>query len=177
MERQEQYEQAEALFNRGLQKDPENVDLLFRLGVIYDKTGQKDAVIEQMKTVISIEPKNANALNYLGYTYAEMGKNLDEAERLIKVALEEKPDDGYITDSLGWVYYKKGLFKKAVKYLEKAVSLVPDDPIILEHMGDAYFKISQKEKALQFYKRSLSKKKKDREHLEKKIQELTGTGR
>jgi len=113
-------------------------------------------------------------LNYLGYTYAEMGENLDEAERLIRAALDEKPDDGYITDSLGWVYFKKGLFNKAVKYLEKAVILVPDDPIILEHMGDAYFKISHKEKALQFYKRSLSKKKKDKEHLEKKIQELTG---
>jgi len=61
-----------------------------------------------------------------------------------------------------------------VKYLEKAVILVPDDPIILEHMGDAYFKISHKDKALQFYKRSLSKKKKNKEHLEKKIQELTG---
>jgi tetratricopeptide (TPR) repeat protein len=127
-----------------------------------------------MKTVIKIEPKNTNALNYLGYTYAEMGENLDEAERLIKAALEEKPNDGYITDSLGWVYFKKGLFNEAVKYLEKAVSLLPEDPVILEHMGDAYFKISHKEKALQFYKRSLSKKKKDKESLEKKIQELTG---
>ena len=82
--------------------------------------------------------------------------------------------DGYITDSLGWVYFKKGLYEKAVKYLEKAVSLVPNDPIILEHMGDAYLKISEKGKALQFYKRSLSNKKEDKGSLEKKIQELTG---
>ncbi|HSQ85163.1 MAG TPA: tetratricopeptide repeat protein, partial [Desulfobacterales bacterium] len=87
---------------------------------------------------------------------------------------KEKPNDGYITDSLGWVYFKKGLYEKAVEYLEKAVSLVPNDPIILEHMGDAYFKISQKEKALQFYKRSLSNKKKDTSGLEKKIQEIQG---
>ena len=124
--------------------------------------------------MIRLEPKNVNALNYLGYTYAEMGKNLDEAERLIKKALKEKPNDGYITDSLGWVYFKKGLYDQAVKYLEKAVSLVPNDPIILEHMGDAYFKVSEKGKALQFYKRSLLNKNKDKESLEKKIQELTG---
>ena len=127
-----------------------------------------------MKTVISLDAKNANALNYLGYTYAELGENLDEAEHLIKEALKQKPDDGYITDSLGWVYFKKGLLIKALKYLKKAVSLVPDDPIILEHLGDAYLKTSDKKKALQFYKRSLLKKEKDRDDLEKKIQELSG---
>jgi tetratricopeptide (TPR) repeat protein len=127
-----------------------------------------------MKVVIGIDPKHANALNYLGYTYAELGENLDEAERLIKAALKEKPDDGYITDSLGWVYYKKRLYTKALKYLEKAVSLVPDDPTILEHLGDVYLEMSNKEKALEFYQRSLNKKKKDTADLEKKIQGLMG---
>ena len=111
-------------------------------------------------------------MNYLGYTYAEMGENLDEAEHLIKEALKYKPDDGFITDSLGWVYFKKGLFDKAVELLEKAVALEPDDPIILEHLGDAYLEIDQKEKALEFYKRSLLKKEKDKADLEKKIRVL-----
>ena len=61
-----------------------------------------------MQKVIALDPKHANALNYLGYTYADLGRNLDEAERLVKEALKYKPNDGYITDSLGWVYYKKG---------------------------------------------------------------------
>ncbi|MGD9083176.1 MAG: tetratricopeptide repeat protein, partial [Desulfobacterales bacterium] len=159
---------------QGLKIDSENTKLRFRLGVVYDKWGKKKASIEEMKTVIRLDEKDANALNYLGYTYAELGENLDEAERLIKAALKQKPDDGYITDSLGWVYFKKGLLTKALKYLEKAVSLVPDDPIILEHLGDTYLKISDKEKAIQLYKRSLLKKEKDREGLEKKIRELSG---
>ena len=110
------------------------------------------------------------------YTFADLGRNLDEAERLIREALNHKPDDGYITDSLGWVYFKKGQYGKAIEILEKAVTLVPDDPIMLEHLGDAYLKVDNKAKALEFYKRSLLLKKKDKETIEKKIQTLTGEG-
>ncbi|UCD31803.1 MAG: tetratricopeptide repeat protein [Desulfobacterales bacterium] len=168
------YEKAENVLKQGLKVDSSNIRLHFRLGVVYDKWGRKLESIEAMKAVIDLDPKHANALNYLGYTYAELGENLDEAERLIKAALKEKPDDGYITDSLGWVYFKKRLFTKALKYLEKAVTLVPDDPTILEHLGDVYLEISNKEKALEFYQRSLRKKEKDTADLEKKIQGLMG---
>ena len=75
---------------------------------------------------------------------------------------------------MGWVYYKKRNFPKALKYLEKAVSLVPDDPTILEHLGDVYLEISNKKKALEFYQRSLKKKEKDTADLEKKIEGLMG---
>ena len=166
------YEKAENVLKKGLKVDSGNIKLRFRLGVVYDKRGRKKESIEEMKTVIDLDPRHANALNYLGYTYAELGENLDEAERLIKAALKEKPDDGYITDSLGWVYYKKKLFTKALQYLEKAVSLVPDDPTILEHLGDVYLETSNTEKALEFYQRSLRKKEKDTAGLEKKIEGL-----
>ena len=130
-----------------------------------------------MEVVINLEPENADALNYLGYTYADLGQNLDEAEHLIKQALKYKPDDGYIIDSLGWVYFKKGYYNKALNLLEKAVSLVPDDPAILEHLGDAYMKVDNKRKALKYYIRSISNSKKDNNFdLEKKIKELTGKG-
>ena len=110
----------------------------------------------------------------VGYTYADLGQNLDEAERLIKEALKYKPNDGYITDSLGWVYFKKGEFEKAIKYLTRAIELVPDDPIVLEHLGDAYLKVNDKANALKCYQKSLIKKEKDKEVLQKKIQELSG---
>ena len=132
--------------------------------------------METMRKVIELDPKHANAMNYLGYTYADLGQNLDEAERLIKEALKYKPNDGYITDSLGWVYYKKGQFDKALKYLKKAVELVPDDPIMLEHMGDAYLKLNDRPNALKYYQKSLKVKVKDKEALEKKIQELKRQG-
>ncbi|MEE8398799.1 MAG: tetratricopeptide repeat protein [Desulfobacterales bacterium] len=170
-------EKAINTLRKGLEIDPDNVRLRFRLGTIYDQWGMKAASLEEMKAVIQIDPQHANALNYLGYTYADSGENLDEAERLIKAALKHKPGDGYITDSLGWVYFKKGLMGKALEWLEKAVVLVPNDPIILEHLGDVHLKINNKTQALEFYNRSLLRmqdEKKNTMDLEKKIRQLSG---
>ena len=168
-----QYEAAIGSIQKGLEVDPDNVQLLFRLGVIYDKVGNKNECIATMRKVIELDPKHANALNYLGYTYAELGKNLKEAEDLIKEALKFKPEDGYITDSLGWIYFKKARYAEALEVLLRAVSLVPDDPIILEHTGDAYLKNNNRHKALEFYRRSLKAKKQNTADLEKKIRELS----
>jgi tetratricopeptide (TPR) repeat protein len=105
-----------------------------------------------------------------------MGQNLDEAERLIIEALKHKPNDGYITDSLGWVYYQKGDYRRALDHLKKAHELVPDDPTIMEHVGDAYLKLNDPVNALKFYQRALLKKEKDKEELQKKIRQLKGGG-
>ena len=72
------------------------------------------------------------------------------------------------------MYFKKGEYEKAIKYLKKAIELVPDDPIMLEHLGDAYLKVNDRSNALKYYQKSLQKKEKDKETLEKKIQELSG---
>jgi len=82
-----------------------------------------------------------------------------------------KADDGYITDSLGWVYFKKGEFEKAVTELEKAQQLAPDDPVITEHLGDAYAKRNASEKAIQMYERALKLDPKKTE-LQDKIKKL-----
>ena len=105
-EQMEAYAKAENALKEGIDLDPKNSRLYFRLGVVYDKWGKKEDSIAAMKQVILFEPDNANALNYLGYTYADMGVNLDEAEQLIRKALENKPGDGYITDRpcLGLLY-------------------------------------------------------------------------
>ncbi|MGD8881048.1 MAG: tetratricopeptide repeat protein [Desulfobacterales bacterium] len=175
-EEDEQFEKAEVAIQEAIELEPDNPRYYFRLGVVYDKSNKKEASMDAMRKVISLDPKHSNALNYLGYTYADLGKNLDEAERLILEALKYKPDDGYITDSLGWVYYKKGEFEKALQYLQKAAGIVPDDPIVLEHLGDAYLKLNDKKNALKFYRKSLDHKEKDKEELEKKIRDLTGNG-
>ena len=175
-EEEEQFEQAELAIKQAINIEPDNPRYYFRLGVVYDKSNKKEASMEAMRKVIAIDPKHSNALNYLGYTYADLGKNLDEAERLILEALKYKPNDGYITDSLGWVYYKKGEFKKALEYLHQAIEIVPDDPIMLEHVGDTYLMLEDKTNALKFYKKSLKNKDKDKEEIEKKIRELTGNG-
>ncbi len=166
------FQNAEKIFTKGIDIDPQNTRLYYRLGVVYDKWGKQDESLEKMRMVIKLDPKDARALNYLGYTMAELGHDLNEAERLIKEALKHKPDDGYITDSLGWIYYKKKLYKEAVDVLKKAVYLVPDDPIILEHLGDAYIKINEKDSALELYQKSLEQKKQDKTKLENKIKKL-----
>jgi tetratricopeptide (TPR) repeat protein len=171
-EESEKYEAAEQYLKQAIGIEPERAKFYFRLGVVYDKWGHKEKSMEAMKTTIKLDPKHANALNYLGYTYADLGRNLDEAERLIKEALKYKPNDGYITDSLGWVYYKKGRYQEALKLLIRAIELVPDDPIMLEHLGDTYLKTNDEKNALKYYRQSLKNKKKDTEELEKKIQNL-----
>lgn len=173
-EEEDQYEKAVEMYKKGITLDPKHSRMHFRLGVVYDKKGERIACIDEMKKVISLDPEDANALNYLGYTYADLGMNLEEAEELIVKALTFKPDDGYITDSLGWVHYKKGDYKQAVTLLEKAVKLVPDDPILLEHLGDALYKTSEHQKALEFYQKSLKniKKDKDSQELKSKIERL-----
>jgi tetratricopeptide (TPR) repeat protein len=168
----ERFDEAVSALQIGLQKDDRNGRLHFRLGVVYDKMGQKDKSIAAMKNVLALTPNDAEALNYLGYTYANMGINLDEAEILIQTALSIKPNDGYITDSLGWVYYKRGMYGQALEWLSKAVKLIPDDPVILEHLGDVYLKMDSKEKALNYYQQSLKKKNTGLGQLEKKIRAL-----
>ncbi|CAD7782784.1 MAG: Photosystem I assembly protein Ycf3 [Candidatus Methanoperedenaceae archaeon GB50] len=118
----------------------------------------KDMCIKEMRQTISLDPNHAEALNYLGYTYAEMGENLEEAERLIKRALEIKPEDGYIIDSLGWVYYQRGEYKKALEILKKAHKLASKDPIITEHLGDVYSKNGLYQEALKYYRQALKLK-------------------
>jgi tetratricopeptide (TPR) repeat protein len=172
-----QLDEAEKSLKEALDKDPRNSRYYFRLGVVYDKKSDKKASMDAMRKVLELDPQNASALNYLGYTYADLGENLDEAERLIQQALQLKPKDGYITDSLGWVFYKKGDYPRAMEYLKKAAALVPDDPTILEHIGDTYLQLNDKGNALKYYQRALSKKEKDKGDLQQKIRQLKERGR
>ncbi len=149
------YQGAIDMLRQNLENDPDNTELHYDLGVAYDKSGDSEKTIEHMKIVIAIDPEHADALNYLGYTYAVGGIHLDEAEDLIRRALEIKPDSGYILDSMGWVYFKKGDIEKAVSYLKEAAEKRPEDPEILEHLGDAYLSQGRQEDALAVYKRAL----------------------
>lgn len=154
--------------------DPENDRVYFALGALYDESKDKDKTIEYMKKAVDLNPDYAAALNYLGYTYADMGVELDRAEELIVRALEIAPDDGYYVDSLGWVYYQKGDYRRAIEQLERAVSLVVDDPIIIEHLGDAYLKVGETDRALRSYRDALKVATEDEqvERIQGKIRRL-----
>jgi tetratricopeptide (TPR) repeat protein len=101
-----------------------------------------------------LSPDDAQALNYLGYTYAEMGTNLDEALEYLKKAVSLRPDDGFIIDSLGWVYFRMKRYNDAVHYLEKAHKLVDDDATIMAHLAEAYYAKHEYRRALSVLKRA-----------------------
>lgn len=177
------FQGAIGVLTQAVEMDPDNTDLHYDLGVAYDKSGDPENTIAQMKRIIHMDPEHADALNYLGYTYALEGIHLEEAESLIRRALEIKPDSGYILDSMGWVYFKKGDIERAVSYLEKAVEIRPEDPEILDHLGDAYREQGRMEDALAVYRRALAaleandehapaKNNEDRLKIEKKIEAL-----
>jgi tetratricopeptide (TPR) repeat protein len=100
-----------------------------------------------------------------------MGIHLDQALKLVQRALEIRPEDGYIMDSLGWVYFKKQAYDKAIFYLEKAVELSEYETVIAAHLADAYLKIGQREKAITMYKKALDNAKRNHEKEIREIKE------
>jgi tetratricopeptide (TPR) repeat protein len=131
--------------------ETKNPQVFFSLGVLYDKLKDWERSAEYMTRSLDLNPDDPHALNYLGYTYAERGVRLDEAEKLITRALELKPGDGAITDSLGWVYYKQGRFSEAATQLRRAVELLPKDPVIWEHLGDVLKALGETSAAREAY--------------------------
>jgi tetratricopeptide (TPR) repeat protein len=113
-------------------------------GICYERSKQWPKAEVDMKTALELSPDQPLVLNYLGYSWVDQGINLDEGMRMIRRAVEQRADDGYIVDSLGWAYYRMGDFENAVKYLEQAVELKPEDPTINDHLGDAYWRIGRR---------------------------------
>ncbi len=140
---------------RGLREHPADPALLFALGQAYDGAGQREAAMEQMRAVLAVQADHAEALNYLGYSYAERGERLDEAQALLERALKVEPENGYYLDSLGWVYFKKGDVERAVRTLERADELSGPEPTILEHLGDSYRAAQRPGDAAAAYRRAL----------------------
>lgn len=112
-------------------------------GICNERAKRWPAAEADLKEALKLYPDQPHVLNYLGYSWIDQGLNLDEGMRMIRRAVEQRPDDGYIVDSLGWAYYRLGNYDDAVKNLDKAVELKPDDPTINDHLGDAYWKMGR----------------------------------
>jgi len=174
-----------------LEASPGDEELLYNLGVVHGEAGRTEESLRYMNDVLARNPDHPGALNYVGYTLAEQGRDLDEAERMITRALEQRPDDGYITDSLGWVYYMRAkpllesgdheqqqrgraLLERAIQELQRAAQLTGGDPVISEHLGDVYRLIDDKHQALRFYEEALGLDPRDGEQpeLHEKLERL-----
>jgi tetratricopeptide (TPR) repeat protein len=112
-------------------------------GICMERSKQWPKAEADLKKALELYPDQPHVLNYLGYSWIDQGTNLDEGMRMIKRAVEQRADDGYIVDSLGWAYYRLGNIEEAVKQLERAVELKPEDPTINDHLGDAYWRVGR----------------------------------
>jgi tetratricopeptide (TPR) repeat protein len=137
---QKRYSQAMEVYNRALQLKPTNTDVLYSRALLAEKMGFINQLEQDLRRVLAINPKNAEALNALGYSMADYADRsqtfrLEEAYYLIKQALELEPDNHYILDSMGWVLYKQGKYADAIAYLRKAQAKQAD-PEIAAHLGE-----------------------------------------
>jgi len=112
-------------------------------GICEERSKQWPKAEADMRKALELQPEQPHVLNYLGYSWIDQGTNLDEGMKMIKRAVEQRPDDGYIVDSLGWAYYRIGNYEEAVKNLERAIDLKPEDPTINDHLGDAYWRVGR----------------------------------
>jgi tetratricopeptide (TPR) repeat protein len=140
-------------------------------GICYERSKQWDKAEADLKKSLELYPDQPHVLNYLGYSWIDQGVNLDEGMRMIRRAVDQRPDDGYIVDSLGWAYYRIAKFDEAVRYLERAVELKPEDPTINDHLGDAYWRIGRTlEARFQWaHARDLKPEKEELEKIEAKL--------
>ena len=130
--------------------------LFYVRGIAFERIGEWPKAEADFLRALELEPDQPLVLNYLGYSWVEQERNLDEAKTMIEKAVELRPDDGYIVDSLGWVAYRLGDFEEAARQLELAVELVPGDPIINDHLGDAYWQVGRLNEARFQWRRVLT---------------------
>lgn len=165
---------------QGLEVFPDDENLLYEYGLLLENSGEHSAALLIMQKIIEIKPDNAAALNFVGYSWADKKVNLDKALDYIQRAVKLKPENGYIRDSLGWIYYRLGNIEQAVKELEAAAKLSPDDSAILEHLGDVYLESGKVRQALETYKKAVkvsSEDEKEKKRILEKIRVLEKQGK
>ena len=142
--------------------------ILFLRGISFERSKNWASAEADFISALELSPDQPQILNYMGYSLLERKEKLDQAMRMIVLAAEKAPDSYHIIDSLGWAYYKKGEFGKALLYLEKAMDLESTDPIVNDHLGDVLWMLGRKREAEFQWKKSLSFKP---DSIDKKITE------
>lgn len=154
LEEQKNYTEAIGYLKTANLKFPKNSQINYYLGTLFDRVNDKENMLTHMNQVIEIDEEHVQALNYIAYSLAEMKKDLRRAEQLALKAEKLDQSDAFIKDTVGWVYFQKGDYVKAVQFLERAHKQLPDVGIIAEHLGDAYLKLKQKDKAFQTFQKA-----------------------
>jgi tetratricopeptide (TPR) repeat protein len=132
--------------------------IYFGRGISLERVKQWPKAEADMKKALELSPDQPYVLNYLGYSWVDQGLNLDEGMKMLKRATELRPDDGAVTDSVGWAFYRIGQFDQAVEWLERASEQKGDDATVVEHLGDAYWHVGRKREAQFEWERALNQK-------------------
>lgn len=150
----ERYAEAMALYNQALQAKPDDTNLLYARALVAENLGHFSILEQDLRRILELDPNNAEALNALGYTFADRATRLKEALSYISRAAKLEPDNAFILDSLGWVHYRLGDYEKAEKYLRKALT-IRKDPEIAAHLGEVLWIKGDKTGARSVWQRSL----------------------
>jgi predicted Zn-dependent protease len=152
----------------------EEKSVIFQLGSAYERSGRVADAEKIFLGLLESDPNDAQALNYLGYMWADSGKNLSRAADMIERAVAQEPKNGAFVDSLGWVYYQQGKLDLALKHLSEAVELMPWDATIHEHLGDVHLKKGDATRAAESYRAALKldPEPRDEQKIRTKLEQL-----
>lgn len=157
--RQEEFSKAIPYYDEviaGIDKPKESDWPIYYARAICLERGNKlEASEDDLHQALQLSPDQPEVLNYLAYTWADHGKNLDKALQMLQRALAGSPQDPYITDSVGWALYRLGRFEEAIPYLDTAAQGLPDDMTVNDHLGDAYWRVGRRLEAQFQWKRAL----------------------
>ena len=181
----ERYAEAASEYDHAIENSaqdaPNRWALHYARGIAYERTKQWPRAEADFLKALELSPDHPQVLNYLGYSWIEQGVNVDKARGMIERAVELRPNDGYVVDSLGWALYKLGNYEEATEHLERAVELRPEDSVINDHLGDAYWHVGRQLEANFQWRHALSlDPEEDRverlqEKLEKGLEPFTAT--
>lgn len=157
---QERFEDAIPVYDRLIASKGEiqhqHWPLLYARGICYERAGNWPLAERDLQKALELQPDQPHVLNYLAYSWIDKGLHLPRAKEMIESAARQRPDDGAIIDSLGWMHYRVGDFHSAVETLENAVTLLPQDAVINDHLGDAYWQVGRKLEAQFQWQRALT---------------------
>ena len=160
MRSRKKYTEAVSFFSKAIdiigKPDSRHWGYYYARGTAYERLKKWPLAEKDLKRALALAPDQALVLNYLGYSWIDQGRNMKDGMKLIEKAVQLKPDDGYIVDSLGWAHYKQGNYKDAVRYLERAVEIKPEDPTLNDHLGDAFWQVGREREARFQWSQALS---------------------
>jgi Flp pilus assembly protein TadD len=159
LRRHQRWTEAAGAYDRAIavmgKPDRSQWPIYYARGVALERAGQWNRAEADLLKALELQPDEPQVLNYLGYSWIEQGTNMERARRMIERAVQQRPTDGFIVDSLGWAFYRSGDYPKAVEALERAVELHPEDATINDHLGDALWNAGRQDEARFQWQRAL----------------------